>query len=124
FGKTAFRDIDNGGDDMIYLKSVFSPAVVTDLSIGYAINKKVGVGININNILNIKPKWDIVADAIETNPDAAKFAAAKAILADPIKKALLRGALGFSGRYDILGYNGSQFSQLGTVLNANLTIKF
>jgi iron complex outermembrane receptor protein len=124
FGKTAFRDIDNGGDDMIYLKSVFSPAVVTDLSIGYAINKKIGVGININNIFNILPKWDIIESAIETTPDATKFAAAKARLADPTKKALLRGALGFSGRYDILGYNGSQFSQLGTVLNANLNIKF
>jgi iron complex outermembrane recepter protein len=124
FGKTAFRDIDNGGDDMIYLKSVFSPAVVTDLSIGYAISKKIGIGININNIFNILPKWDIISDPIEASPDATKLAAAQARLADPAKKALLRGALGFSGRYDILGYNGSQFSQLGTVFNANLNIKF
>jgi len=42
----------------------------------------------------------------------------------PEKKALLRGFLGFSGRYDILGYNGSQFSQLGTMFNANLQIRF
>jgi iron complex outermembrane recepter protein len=124
FGKTGFRDIDNGGDDMVYLKSVFSPAVVTDLSIGYAISKKIGIGININNIFNVLPKWDIVVDPIEASPNAAKLAAATARLADPAKKALLRGALGFSGRYDILGYNGSQFSQLGTIFNANLNIKF
>jgi iron complex outermembrane receptor protein len=124
FGKTAFRDIDNGGGDMVYLKSVFTPAVVTDLSIGYAISKKVGVGININNIFNVLPKWDIIVDPIEANPDPTKFAAAKARLADPAQKALLRGFLGFSGRYDILGYNGSQFSQLGTMFNANLNIKF
>ena len=39
-------------------------------------------------------------------------------------KNLLKGFLEFSGRYHILGYNGSQFSQLGTVFNAQLTVKF
>jgi iron complex outermembrane receptor protein len=60
------------------------------------------------------PKWDLVA----LNEKGA------AAIAKPEDKALLRGFLGFSGRYDIIGYNGSQFSQLGTVLNGNLSIKF
>lgn len=114
FGKTAFQDLDNGGGDMENIKAEFSPAVVTDLTIGYSFNSKVSFTANVNNIFNIIPKWDLVA----------LNAKGSAAIAKAEDKALLRGFLGFSGRYDILGYNGSQFSQLGTILNANLNIKF
>ncbi len=125
FGKTAFRDLDNGGDAMLDLKAEFSPAVVTDLNISYNISKKVTIGLSVNNILNVLPKWDLVASSAASNTDpVASAARAKAILEDPAAKSLLRGFLGFSGRYDILGYNGSQFSQLGTVFNAQLNVKF
>jgi iron complex outermembrane recepter protein len=125
FGPTAFRDYDNGGDDMADIKAVFKPAVVTDLNIGYRFTEKVAFSISINNLLNVVPKWDLVASSAPSNKDAtASTARANKILNDPAQKSLLRGFLGFSGRYDILGYNGSQFSQLGTVLNANLNIKF
>ena len=113
FGPTAFQDLDNGGSDMENLKAEFKPAVVTDLSVGYDLSKKVNLTLNVNNIFNVLPKWDLVA----LN---AKGAAA---IAKPDDKALIRGFLGFSGRYDILGYNGSQFSQLGTIFNAQLSIK-
>ncbi len=114
FGPTAFQDLDNGGDDMENIKAVFSPAIVTDLSVGYMFSKKVSLTLNVNNLLNVLPKWDLVAQ----NDKGAKA------IAKAEDKALLRGFLGFSGRYDILGYNGSQFSQLGTMFNANLNIKF
>ena len=39
-------------------------------------------------------------------------------------KNLLEGFLEFSGRYRILAYNGSQFSQLGTIFQASLLFKF
>ena len=125
FGSTSFRDYDNGGGDMADIKAVFAPAVVTDLNIGYRFTEKVAFSISINNLLNVTPKWDLVASSVSSNKDAAASTArANKILNDPAQKSLLRGFLGFSGRYDILGYNGSQFSQLGTVLNANLNIKF
>ena len=125
FGPTAFRDLDNGGGDMLNIKAEFEPAVVTDLSIGYQISSKVALTVNANNILNVLPKWDLVASPAPSVTDkAASLKAANELLNDPAKKSLLRGFLGFSGRYDILGYNGSQFSQLGTVLNANLNIRF
>ncbi len=125
FGKTAFRDLDNGGSDMLNIKAEFTPAVVTDLSIGYQISNKVTFTLNANNLLNVLPKWDLIASAAPSVTDkAASLKAANEILNNPAKKSLLRGFLGFSGRYDILGYNGSQFSQLGTILNANLNIKF
>ena len=124
FGPTAFRDLDNGGKDMNFIKAVFKPAVVTDLSIGYEFNKKVSLALNCNNILNVLPKWDLEFNPLNPGKDPAGETAAKALLADSAKKSLLRGFLGFSGRYDILGYNGSQFSQLGRILNAQLTVKF
>jgi iron complex outermembrane recepter protein len=126
FGPTAFRDLDNGGSIMNHIKAEFKPGVVTDLSLGYNFTDKVTLTVNVNNLLNVLPKWDLVVNSIETDPakKAAGEAEAKALLDSPEEKALLRGFLGFSGRYDILGYNGSQFSQLGTMFNANLNIKF
>ncbi len=114
FGKTAFQDLDNGGGDMENIKAEFKPGVVTDLSVAYQFSKKVVFTVNANNLLNVLPKWDLVA--INSKGEAA--------IKDQAAKDLLRGFLGFSGRYDILGYNGSQFSQLGTIFNANLNIKF
>lgn len=125
FGPTAFRDLDNGGPDMLDIKAEFKPAVVTDLSLGYQISPKMSFTINANNLLNVIPKWDLVASPAPSVTDkTASLKKANEILNSPEKKSLLRGFLGFSGRYDILGYNGSQFSQLGTMLNANLNIKF
>jgi iron complex outermembrane receptor protein len=43
-------------------------------------------------------------------------------LADPLRKQLLEGGLTFNGRYRILGYYGSQFSQLGTTFATSLKI--
>jgi iron complex outermembrane recepter protein len=128
FGKTAFRDFDNGpgfgdigltaagGDRNVMndLKAEFKPAVVTDLSLGYAFTDKVSFALNVNNLLGVLPKWDLVS--LSSDGDA--------LLKNAAAKSLVRGFLGFSGRYDILGYNGSQFSQLGRIFNAQMTIKF
>ena len=114
FGSTKFQDLDNGGGAMENIKAVFTPAVVSDLSVSYNFSKNVAFTANANNFLNILPKWDLIAQ----NPKG------ESAISTPEKKALLRADLGFSGRYDILGYNGSQFSQLGTMFNANLQIKF
>ncbi len=126
-GKTAFRDLDNGGDVMNNIKQEFSPAVVTDLGIGYSLSKKLGVGITINNLFNVLPSWSLVY-APGPGASAKDLAAAQAILASGDKSGTdlgnLKGALEFSGRYRILGYNGAQFSQLGTIFNANLNFKF
>ncbi len=114
FGSTAFQDLDNGGAALENIKAVFTPAVVTDLSFGYAFTDKISAAVNVNNIFNVLPKWNLVAQN-----DAGRTA-----INTPEKEALLRADLAFSGRYSILGYNGSQFSQLGTMFNANLNFKF
>ena len=114
FGTTRFQDLDNGGSAMNNIRQEFSPAVVTDLNIGYNITDKTSFSITVNNIFNVIPKWEL----------KALNAQGQAVLDNAEKKHLLENSLGFSGRYSILGYNGAQFSQLGTVVNANLSVRF
>jgi iron complex outermembrane receptor protein len=129
FGKTEFQDLDNsyfffddkgvantsgGTNAMEYIKQEFSPAVVTDLNVGYNFTKKFSASFTINNILNVLPSWKLVA----LNSTGQK------LLDNAAQKSLLEGGLTFDGRYQILGYNGSQFSQLGTTFNASLNYKF
>lgn len=127
FGPTAFQDLDNGGPIMNNIKQEFEPAVVTDLNVGYNFSKHISASFTVNNIFNVLPKWKLVA---VTNPDDApadkesNLAAAQARLDDPEQRGLLEGFLEFSGRYRILGYNGSQFSQLGTVFLTQITFRF
>jgi iron complex outermembrane recepter protein len=121
FGPTKFQDLDNGGAVMNNIKQVFKTAVVTDLNVGYNFSKKVSASITVNNLLNILPKWDL---ELTGSPSDANYANASATLKDPTAKSLLEGFLEFSGRYRILGYNGSQFSQLGTIFQASVNFKF
>ena len=121
FGSTKFQDLDNGGSQMNNIKQVFKTAVVTDLNLGYRFTDKIAFNIAINNLLNVLPKWKLELTGNTTDPD---YAAAKATLANTADRELLEGFLSFSGRYRILGYNGSQFSQLGTLFQASLVFKF
>ena len=114
FGPTEFQDLDNGGSDMENIKQRFTPAVVTDLNLAYDFTPKINFSFTVNNLLNVLPKWKLEA----LNP------AGQAVLNDPAAKSLLEGFLEFSGRYKILAYNGSQFSQLGTTFQASLNFKF
>ncbi len=114
FGPTAFQDLDNGGSAMENIKQKFSPAVVTDLNFGYSFSKNISASITVNNIFNVLPKWKL----------EALNATGQTVLDNAEGKNLLEGFLTFSGRYRILGYNGSQFSQLGTTFMGQLTFKF
>ncbi len=114
FGSTEFQDLDNGGSDMENIKQYFKPAVVTDVNFGYDFTKNIGLSFTINNIFNVLPKWKLVA----------LNSKGQSVLDDSAAKNLLEGFLEFSGRYRILGYNGSQFSQLGTTFQASLNFKF
>lgn len=114
FGKTAFQDLDNGGSAMENIKQEFTPAVVTDFNVGYQFTDKLSTSFTVNNLFNVLPSWKLVA----LNSTGQK------VLDNPTDKNLLEGFLSFSGRYRILGYNGSQFSQLGTTFSLSLNYKF
>ena len=114
FGTTQFQDLDNGGGDMENIRQKFTPAVVTDLNVGYDISDKINFSVTVNNVFNVLPKWKLEA----LNP------AGQAVLNNAAAKSLLEGFLEFSGRYKIMAYNGFQFSQLGTIFQASLNFKF
>lgn len=114
FGPTEFQDLDNGGSIMEDIKQRFKPNVVTDINIGYDITSKINASVSVSDVFNVLPKWNLVA----LDKAGADY------LADAAQKSLLEGFLEFSGRYRILAYNGSQFSQLGTIFQGTLTFKF
>lgn len=110
FGPTTFRQAGLNQN----LKTVFKPAIVTDLGVNFEISKTLSLGINVNNILNVLPKWEL----------KALNAAGETVLADPVAVKNNSNAITFNQRYSIVTYDGSQFSQLGTTLAANLTVRF
>ncbi|MFN0213429.1 MAG: TonB-dependent receptor [Saprospiraceae bacterium] len=110
FGPTTFRQLGLNQN----LKTVFKTAFVTDLGINFDLSKSLSLGINVNNILNVLPEWEF----------KALNAAGEAVLADPAQVKANSNAVTFNQRYATLTYDGSQFSQLGTTLAANLTVKF
>ena len=114
FGPTEFQDLDNGGSIMENIKQEFKPGVVTDVNIGYDFTSKINATLTVSNVFNVLPKWEL--KALDKTGES--------YLADPAQKSLLEGFLEFSGRYRILAYNGSQFSQLGTIFQATVTFKF
>jgi iron complex outermembrane recepter protein len=110
FGPTTFRQ--NGLDKN--LKTVFDPKVVTDLGGNFQIGKSVTLGLNINNIFNVMPKWKLVA--LNTTGEE--------VLKDPNAVFFNTNLITFNGRYSNVTYDGSHFSQLGTTFSANLNVRF
>ncbi len=121
FGPAKFQDLDNGGAIMNNIKQVFKTKVVTDLNLGYAFTDNISASFSVNNLFNVLPEWELELTGNSSDPN---YANAQATLSNPADKSLLEGFLAFSGRYRILLYNGSHFSQLGTTFNASLTFKF
>ena len=70
FGPTRFHQngLDAGTD------TEFVPAVVTDLGVSYQLTKKATLSVNVNNLLNVKPKWQFVdiATGTKTTFDRSK----------------------------------------------------
>lgn len=115
FGTTHFHQ--NGLDDNT--DTEFSPAVVTDLAISIPFSKVTTLTLNANNLLNVLPTWDFVNlktgakthydpnNNVPSNPYFTQY-----------------NLITFNGRYSNVTYDGSQFSQLGTIFNATLNVKF
>ena len=111
FGPSRFKNAD------LYSKSLtveFLTKVVTDLSINYNFNEKATIALNVNNILNVLPEWRLVSSG---NPEA------DAILNDPENLKNQINDLTFNGRYSQMTYDGSHFSQLGTIFNLSLNYR-
>ncbi len=110
FGPTKFR---NAGMDE-NLEVEFLTKLVTDLAVSYSITNRITIGANINNIFNVLPEWKFVA----LNADG------KALLSDREQREHQSNVVTFNQRYAQTTYDGSHFSQLGTIFNLNLNVKF
>lgn len=110
FGPTKFKNA--GLDDKLRIE--FETKVVTDLGINFAASKKLTIAANVNNLLNVLPKWNFKEDktggqAIINNATAIKEQ---------------ENLITFNGRYAQMTYDGFHFSQLGTLFNLSLNLKF
>jgi iron complex outermembrane recepter protein len=110
FGPTTFHQ--DGIDDN--LDTEFLTKIVTDLGANIELAKNVTLGLNINNLLNVTPKWKFVA--LNTSGES--------VLKDPKQVFIQTNLLTFNGRYSMVTYDGSHFSQLGTTFAANLNVRF
>ena len=110
FGPTQFRNDGLSSD----LRIVFEQKVVTDLGINFSATKQLTIALNANNLFNILPKWNFVANN----------AAGEVILSDANATKAQENAITFNGRYSQMTYDGYHFSQLGTMWNLSLNYKF
>ena len=110
FGKTTF-DQDGMATG---LKTEFIPKIVTDLGVNFSVTPKLTFALNINNILNVLPEWKFVAEN----------AAGAAILANPAQTKNQSNLITFNQRYSMTTYDGSHFSQLGTMWNLSMNYRF
>ena len=111
FGPTKFRNADYSDSG---LATEFLTKTVTDLGVNFKATDKLSIAFNINNILNVTPKFKITADT----------PSAQAIVNNP---ALLHNEwsnITFDGRYDVMTYDGFQFSQLGRMFSLSMNYKF
>jgi iron complex outermembrane receptor protein len=110
FGKTTFNNADL--DENLFLE--FTPNVVTDLGIIYNITSQFSASLTLQNLLNVFPEYKLKAE----NP------AGESILADPVQVKDQINNITFNGRYPVLTYDGSQFSQMGSMFLVQLNYKF
>jgi iron complex outermembrane receptor protein len=80
---------------------------------GYQITSRVSASVAVNNIFNITPQWQL----------KSLNSAGDAVLSDPAQVKKNINAITFNGRYSMVTYDGSHFSQLGTTFLATLNFK-
>jgi len=102
--------IDGSSD----LRTEFIPKIVTDLGINYSATENVTIALNVNNILNVLPEWEF------TNATAT----GQAILDGAAVSNSPSNLITFNQRYAQTTYDGSHFSQLGTMFNLSVNYKF
>lgn len=110
FGPTKFKNAGMSND----LRVEFLTKMVTDLGINYQLNDNLTIQANVNNVLDVLPEWEFVAEN----------ASGQAILNDPNQRKNQFNLVTFNGRYSQMGYDGYHFSQLGRMFNLSLNYKF
>ncbi|MDX2067622.1 MAG: TonB-dependent receptor [Haliscomenobacter sp.] len=110
FGPTKFKQ--QGLDDNLYTE--FKTKLVTDLAITFQTSKNSTIALNINNLFNVLPEWEFKAEN----------AAGETLLKDAAALKVNSNLITFNQRYSITTYDGSHFSQLGTIFNLSYNFRF
>ena len=117
FGPTKFRQ---AGLDL-NLETEFKTKVVTDFSLNYNLTEKMTLAFNINNLFDVTPKWEFKA----LNSTGAALLADNSVNEFGLTRRQVQSDLiTFNGRYNIVSYDGSHFSQLGRIFQASLNVRF
>jgi iron complex outermembrane receptor protein len=118
FGPTKFR---NAGMDQ-NLEVDFKTKTVTDFAINYQITKNMTLAFNVNNVFNVTPEWNFKAlnSAGQALLDSKTLDPAYGLTPQEVQRNLIT----FNGRYDMVTYDGSHFSQLGRMYNMSLNVRF
>jgi iron complex outermembrane receptor protein len=117
FGPTRFRNA--GLDDN--LQVAFKTKVVSDFGLTYQFNKATTFSLNVNNIFNVTPKWHFNA----LNPAGQAILDSKVVNSSGLTPTEVQTNLvTFNGRYSMVTYDGSQFSQLGRIFAASVNYRF
>ena len=103
--------VSDGSSD---LRTEFIPKIVTDLGINYNATEKITISLNVNNVFNVLPEWEF------TNATAT----GQAILNGAPVTNSPSNLITFNQRYSQTTYDGSHFSQLGTMFNLSLNYQF
>lgn len=118
FGPTHFR---NAGMDR-NLEVKFKTKTVTDFAVNYQLSKNTTLAFNLNNMFDVTPSWSFRA----LNAEGKALLDSKAI--DPsynlTAAEIQRNLVTFNGRYSMVTYDGSHFSQLGRTYSASLNYRF
>jgi iron complex outermembrane recepter protein len=114
FGPSKFKNADLFDKEKLSVK--FLTKIVSDLGVSFKASDKMTLSLNVNNLLNVLPEWELFSENGE---------AVNAILSAKGKTIEQQNnALTFNGRYSQMTYDGSHFSQLGTIYNLSLNYKF
>jgi len=115
--ETFSEDDINGESD---LGVSFKTKLVTDLLLSYQATEKIGIALNINNILNVLPEYEF-----EALTETGEF-----ILNDTsnnvygiTRQQVASNLISFNQRYPVMTYDGYHFSQLGTLFNFSVNVK-
>jgi iron complex outermembrane receptor protein len=110
FGPTKFKQ--QGLDADLYTE--FKTKLVTDLAITFQTSKTSTLALNINNLFNVLPEWEFKAEN----------AKGEALLKNAAALKTNSNLITFNQRYSITTYDGSHFSQLGTIFNLSYNFRF
>ena len=119
FGPTKFR---NDGMDK-NLQVEFMTKVVTDLGISFHASERVTIAFNVNNLLNVLPEWKLVSLIADGDKLLNDQTTKTPGYGDLTLKQMQENLITFNQRYSMVTYDGSHFSQLGTILNLAVNVK-